>query len=496
MIGLASAVALLAIAWVLPGVRHRLITDVVTWDAPPGNVALLPDGHGPGLPPAQRVRVLLVDGLSADTARALPGWSATCQRGVRLTVDVGFPTVSLPVEVARWTGLTQQQTGIVFRSDRPLEPPLDRRAIPAQVPGSHAVAQDHGYIVRSLGFAEAEPAADPSDTSRDADPAGWASQWRARAHDAVASDARLVFVHVLEVDSAGHHHGHDSPEYRAAAADADALLASLVAAAPDARWFLLSDHGHLDGPHGGHGGEEREIRQVEGCIVGPGIQPARGELVHIVDVARAIANSVGATLDPTSRGRPLSVALAAPLGPDQALPPLPLVPTVLALFVLVIGGVLAAACVRRWWLAPWWFFAGCGALLAVRGAPTLSQPWVYAPTGLAMTYAWLPALVICAVTVWLGLGVSTLPRVLVAQLALPLAAVAAAFTACGAWPALVGSHVAPVVPRITGWMSPLLLLAAHGSAAAALAVFGRTVRSAFGRPSPPETPRTGPAAGS
>src|SRR4029079_16458015 len=112
--------------------------------------------------------------------------------------------------------------------------------------------------------------------------------------------------------------GPDSPEYREAAAQADALVASLVAAAPDARWFVLSDHGHL--PGGGHGGQERTIRQVAGCIAGPGIAPARGQLVHIVDSARAIADSVGVTLDPASRARPLSVALAAPLGPDESVP--------------------------------------------------------------------------------------------------------------------------------------------------------------------------------
>lgn len=474
---IAVAVVLLAAAWLLPHVRHRLIQDVITWDAVPSESAHMPRGYGPGMTAAPRVRVVLIDGLAADTARALPTWSSLCRRGIDLTIDVGFPTISLPVEAALWTGLTQQQTGIVFRSDRPIVPPL-ASSIPAQVEGSRAIAENHGYIVKSLGFHAVE-----SD-----DPA-----WEQHAHDAVAGSGRLVFVHVLRVDTAGHKHGHDSPEYRLAGAEADAILGTLVAAAPDARWFVLADHGHL--PGGGHGGEERNVRQVAGCIVGPGIAPANGALVHVVDVARALADSTGAKLPPESLGRPLPVALAVPLGPDQAVPPTALGPGVAAIVVLVLGALIGTLGVRRWWLAPWWFAVACASLVLVRGVPTLSMPMIYAPAGRAMYLTWLPALAIAAVTTWLGLGKTTLPRVVLSQLALPVGALAASLIVTGAWRPLLGAEVAPVVPRFTAWMSPLILLTAHGMAAVALAVLGRLARSAFGRRRPPEPPRSEPAAG-
>ena len=455
----AVAVVLLAAAFVLPRVRRMLIEDITTYDAPPGEPAPLPLGSGPGLPKVPLVRVVLVDGLAADTAATLPAWSAQCARGVALTVDVGFPSVSLPVEVALWTGLTQQQTGIVSnRGDRGLEPPLDRRGIPAQVPGSRAIAESHGWIARSLGFAQVDEAGD----------------WKATAHAAVASDAPLVFVHVLAVDDAGHHHGHDSAEYVAAAREADAVIADLVAARGDARWFLLSDHGHRDGPRGGHGGDEPSVRQVAACIAGPGVVPGKGELVHVVDVARAIADSVGALLAGESRGRPLSVALAAPLAPDQALPPLPLTSGAIAV-ALLVAGALASAWPRRWWLWPWWLAIACGAFAAVRGLPTLSTPMIYAPTGRAMYLTWLPALAVCAVATWFGLGKTTLARVVFGQLALPACAVAACVTACGAWSAVLGADVAPVVPHFTAALSPLLLMLAHGCAAIALALLARAV---------------------
>jgi hypothetical protein len=489
---LVVAAALLVLAWGLPHVRHRLIADVTTWDSPPEDPAQLPVGDGPGLPQAPRVRVLLIDGLSASVARTLPGWNAQCGRGVKMTVDVGFPTVSLPVEVALWTGLTQQQTGIMFRSDRPLEPPLDRRAIPAQVAGSRAVAESHGYIVRSLGFSHAEPPANPKDHARDAEDATWAQRWREVATEEVASDARLVFVHVLEVDDAGHQDGRDSLKYRAAAADADALLGKLVAAAPDARWFFLSDHGHLE--HGGHGGEEREVRQVAGCIAGPGVTPAVGELVHVVDVARALADSAGAHLSSASRGRPLSVAIASPLGPDQAIPPVEMGSGALAIALLVIGAC-ASMWAARWWLVPWWYVVALASLVVVRGVPTLSTPMTYAPSGREMYLTWLPALAIAAVSTWFGLQRTTVMRVVVSQLALPAAAVASAVTACGAWPLVIGADSAPIVPLFTAALSPLLLVLAHGCAAVGLVVLGKTAHSAFGRRGPPETARTPPAAG-
>ena len=498
-------VALAAIAWLLPDLRRALMRGASRWDAAPSDPAPLPAGNGAGLPPAAHTRVVMIDGLTEDVAATLPVWSALCKRGVTLRVDVGFPTVSLPVAVALWSGLTQQQTGIVNRYNRPIDPPFDRRGIPAQIEGSIAIAEgvmverrgklvpgNYGWLVRSLGFARAEPAADPKSAIKDADGEAWSTQWEERARAAVASEARVVFVHVLRVDVAGHHHGL-SAAYRRVAAEADAIAGKLVEAKPGARWFLISDHGHI--PAGGHGGEERAVRQVQSCIAGPGVPAgARGELVHVVDVARAIADSTGATLDREARGRPLEGALAAPLKHDQAVPPLALGGGAAAIFVLVAGLALSAWGVRRWWLAPWWWFAAAAALLYVRGEPTLSMGMVYAPEGREMYLAWLAALPLAAAATWFGLRSTTLARVLVGQLAIPLAAAAAALTACGAWPAVFGEELAPVVPRYTAYMSPLLLMAAHGAAAVGLAVLARHVLPPFGRRAPPAPPRSEPAA--
>lgn len=490
---LITVCVLAALAWELPQVRRRVLHDVTHWDAVPSEPAAIPGGDGPGLPPVPRTRVVLIDGLSAKVAALLRVWQGLCARGVAVVVDAGFPTVSLPVEVTLWSGLTQQQTGIVNRYERPLEPPL--RGIPSQVPDSWVVAEHHGWIARSLGFAKVEPAADPADRVRDADPTAWQAAWQAHAIAAVASSTRLAFVHILRVDAAGHAHGGDAPEYRAAALSADEILETLVSADPSARWFLLSDHGHLGGPRGGHGGEERELRQVEGCIVGPGVMIKRGGLVHVTDISRAIADSTGTTLDRASLGRPLVAALAAPLAPDDALPAMTLGAGAVAILVLAAGIGLAIAAARVWWLAPWWFVLACGALVMIRGEPTLSTPFVYRPAGRDMYLVWLPLLALAFAATMFGVRRTTLLRVVAAQLAVPFAAAAAAITACGGWSAVFGAELAPVVPRFTAYTSPLLLMASHGAAAVALAGLATLVRPVFGRRARREPPRTAPAAG-
>ena len=482
-----AGVALLLAAWLVPDVRKSYIRAATTMDAVPSEPVALPAAEGAGLPKAERTRVVLVDGLTAEAAGSMPTMQVLCANGTAMQIDVGFPTVSLPVEVALWTGLTQQQTGIV--ANRAFDPPI--KGIPSQVPGSIAIAENHGYIVRALGFSRAEPLAEPGKPMEDANENAWDAQWFTLALEAVRSSSPLVFVHILRVDVAGHKVGL-GPGYDKAVREVDPMLDKLFQADPSARWFLLSDHGHI--ASGGHGGDERHVRHVLGCLYGPGIKKQRSGLIHIVDVGRMIADSVGVTLDPASRARPFEAALATQLGDDQALPALPIIVGAFAILILVAGLIAEWWGVRRWWLAPVWFVAGCGLLLLVRGVPTLSTPFIYKPEGRDMWTVWAAALPLATAATWFGLQKTTLLRVLAAQLAFPIAAVAATITAAGAWPTLFGADVAPVVPHFTAWASPLLLLLAHGAGAVGLAVLATAAHRVFGRRAPPEPPRSEPAA--
>ncbi len=99
LIRVALGVALVLLLWPLRDLRQDAINAIVRNDAAPGATPPLPAATGAGLPPAARTRVVLIDGAGRDTAAGMAAWNAVCARGLDLTIDVGFPTVSLPVEV-------------------------------------------------------------------------------------------------------------------------------------------------------------------------------------------------------------------------------------------------------------------------------------------------------------------------------------------------------------------------------------------------------------
>ncbi|WAS98414.1 alkaline phosphatase family protein [Nannocystis punicea] len=419
---------------------------------------------GPGLAPAQHVRVVLLDGLGAATASGLPALSAVCAAGQELRIDVGFPTVSLPVQAALWTGRTQQQSGLQYRATQLEAPPAG--ATPSQVPGSVALAESHPEIVRSFGFTSTrpDPARDPED------PEAWRAAFPEQAVQAVASSSRLVHVHVLRVDEAGHAAGAASSAYTEAVRGADELLGRLRAASPaDALWVVLADHGHR--PAGGHGGEEPEIRIVRGCVAGPGIAPSPTVAsIHLVDLARALADALGAELPSDARGRRWSDALADP-APGVTLPRPGAMRVAIAglLAILAIGWGVRSDRSSRWWpRVPWALLVALVGIGVMHGWPSLSDPPVFAPRGLQLWLACVPAAVLA-----LGLGLAgQSPR---AQLAPALGLFAAALVLCRApeaWllPGLgLGEAGPPLMPRWSATVSVLFVVVRSVAEGAALA---------------------------
>jgi hypothetical protein len=421
-----------------------------------------PATAAPGVQPVGQLRVLLIDGLDEPTARTLPALNALCAAGLDLSVDVGFPTVSLPVQAVLWTGLTQQQHGLLYRVAG-LPTPL-RGALPLAVPGSIAIAEEQPFIAASFGFRMSPPGA---------------VDLAAAAQAVVTAPARLAFVHLLRVDKAGHKGRRDSPVFVAAAVWADNLLAGLLAAAPpttDRRWLVLSDHGHRRA--GGHGGAEREVRVVRACLSGgppapltldsQSASPPDAAPIHLVDLSRVVFESLGVRLPPAAPGRPLAFARRHP-DPGATLPGLPVGRCLGGLVVLAVCWLLAARSLRR--SGPWvlsfllltvaWPVATVSAVL-LRGAPTLSNPMVYPPLGLDMMKAAWPGLLLMAVaTGWL---VSRRPAHLLsvvrAVLLIAVGPAVAAFVASNGPLAVMGLASA-LDPRVTGYASfGLALLAA------------------------------------
>jgi len=456
---------LLAAAWACYALRREIIArffvDGVAGDAP----AFVGD-QGQGMPPAERLRVVLLDGLSREHAGRLDALSSACASGTDLVVDVGFPTVSLPVQHVLWTGLTQQQSGVQYRIPR-LDPP-PANALPVRVPNSVAVSESHRDIVHSFGFARVEPALGREEIE-DAGSTWRASEFIDTAVAAVTSEASLVFVHVLRIDEAGHAHGGSSTEYAQAAIDADAMLARLIAADPSpgrTRWFVLADHGHRE--DGGHGDAEPEIRLVRGCIFGDaGAAVPAGTTVHLVDFHRAIAESLGLAPTEGARGRTLARAAEDRLG-DTALPrPSSLDFAVAAL--LAFAGVVAAQPLlgRYAWISIAWPITSWLGVELVHGTVTLSNPVVYPPLGMGVVLA-----ASCGLAMLLGgrlaIAKKVEPRRAVAGLMLPVFATwLATAWMCGVPTALFGGPP-PLMPSITAQCSVLATVLA--AAFAVLAV--------------------------
>lgn len=128
----------------------------------------------------------------------------------------------------------------------------------------------------------------------------------AKAVTALSSgDPDDVFVHLDEVDGAGHSVGTNGAAYGAALKRADSQLGEILRAV-DARatraaedWTIIvtADHGHT--PTGGHGGSTPAERKTFVIAEGPGI--AAGSVrddVKIVDIAPTVITAAGITADP------------------------------------------------------------------------------------------------------------------------------------------------------------------------------------------------------
>lgn len=457
------ALGLVALAVAALWLRRAFVLSFFVDGAPGAAPALTPAGADvPTLPPSARVRVVLLDGLSAEHADRMPTLGALCREGLDLRVDTGFPTVSLPVQHVLWTGRTQQESGLEYRIARLSEPPAD--ALPRRVEGSVGVAESHADIVQSFGFAHAEPPAD--DETVDVPGSAWRREgFPAAAREAVAGAARLAFVHVLRIDEAGHALGSASPAYAAAVASADALLLRLRAAADrEVTWVVLADHGHR--PAGGHGGEEAEIRVVRACIAGPGITAADHRThapIHLVDLHHALSERL-ATADAKTPGRPIAFALAHP-DPEATLPRPSGARLALAALLVALGLGLALASGGRRVLAwPWWLLVAYASVVVALGWPTLSNPAIYPKYGGDMLAAALPGALVLALAAFHGLRRDGLLRTLLAQ-GLPVLTIllACLVTSGGLSLALGLTDSPPLVPLYTAHASLAFVLTALGS---------------------------------
>jgi len=129
-------------------------------------------------------------------------------------------------------------------------------------------------------------------------------------------DYQFVFIHLDQVDYAGHHEGGpQDPRWGAAAGRADDLLREIAAPLDLAQdtLFVCSDHGQID--RGGHGGQDPIVLVEPFVLVGAGVKPGHYGDVNMVDVAPTLAAVLGANIPASSQGHVLTQMLR--LSPDQ-----------------------------------------------------------------------------------------------------------------------------------------------------------------------------------
>jgi predicted AlkP superfamily pyrophosphatase or phosphodiesterase len=134
-----------------------------------------------------------------------------------------------------------------------------------------------------------------------------------------AKRPEFTFIHLDHVDDAGHSHGHGTPQYYQAVAEADRLIGLVLQGFADAgiaeRTIVLvtADHG---GKGKGHGGATMDEIEIPWILAGPGVAPGK-ELttpVNTYDTAATIALIFGLKTPKCWIARPVEEAFtkAAP----------------------------------------------------------------------------------------------------------------------------------------------------------------------------------------
>ncbi len=137
-----------------------------------------------------------------------------------------------------------------------------------------------------------------------------------------ASKPAFLFMHLDLVDDAGHTYGHGSPQYYAAVAKADRLIARIRQAVADAGigndtvTLVTADHGGVGKGHGGQSLAELEIPWI---AYGKGIAPDN-EIdmpVNTFDTPATALWLLGAKIPYAWLGRPVRPAVTGQAMPDQ-----------------------------------------------------------------------------------------------------------------------------------------------------------------------------------
>ena len=262
-----------------------------------------------GDPLAERVVMVVLDGIRLDVSRQMPALRELAQRGSSGTMRVALPSLSNPNRAVLVTGAWPEVNGVT-NNGHYRAPAVDsvfslakKAGLTRAVAGSSLwrrafgdhVGQDILVQRKGRGFGTS-----PQEQGR------WQDSSCRQSIDFLDSyTSGFLVAGMPAADRAGHDDGGKSEAYRAAALAVDRCLGSLVSALDNGRtaFVIASDHGHIHRRGaGGHGGSEEEVVNVPLVLAGRGIRESHGWHARIVDVTPTICALLGLPLPATNQG--------------------------------------------------------------------------------------------------------------------------------------------------------------------------------------------------
>lgn len=266
-------------------------------------------------PISERVVFVLVDGLRYDTAEnseVMPVLNQLRRQGASAKGHSQTPSYSMPGYGVLLTGAWP------YLSDAPVFNLTYEEAYPFSQDNVFSAAKRFGLQTAASGYYWFEKLI----PSKALDIGFFTPEEDKKADRAVVDaalpwlrsrDYNFIFIHLDQVDHAGHHEGGPQKEaWNQAASRVDGLLAEIVSELDFSKDTLLitSDHGHID--QGGHGGQDAIVLIEPFVLVGNGVKPGIYEDINQVDVAPTLSAFLGLNIPALAQGRVLSDMMYLP----------------------------------------------------------------------------------------------------------------------------------------------------------------------------------------
>jgi predicted AlkP superfamily pyrophosphatase or phosphodiesterase len=270
------------------------------------------------------VVLVSVDGLRPDAIEAFG--AENLQRLMRegsytLTASTIVPSKTLPSHTSMLTGQPPDQHGVLWNTVLTADADL------VETPTVFGIARARGYGTAAFfSKPKFQPLQQPGTLDYSQAPGGWFGGWSSsrtagdvEKHLAVARP-NLLFVHLADVDRAGHSSGWMSRPYASAVRDVDAAIGRIVSAADGAyggdnyTLIVTSDHGGHNRDHGSDDPRDVLIPWIawgRAVVGGPITRP-----VQTMDTASTVLWLLGITEPAEWAGTPVLPAFRGTLAND------------------------------------------------------------------------------------------------------------------------------------------------------------------------------------